>query len=76
MKFAFQNEHFSDLAKLMANGVLFSHPFLTLNWVGKLDILMRIKCFQKNEKFISLSEVYTEWVDAKDRKEKKQINFT
>jgi hypothetical protein len=55
----------------MADGVLFWHPVLTVNGVGKLDILMGIKSFQGNERFISLGKVYTEWVNAKERKEKK-----
>ena len=66
VKFAFQNEQFCDLAKLMADGVLFWHPVLSVNGVGKLDILMSIKNFQ-----FSLGKVYTEWVNAKERKEKK-----
>lgn len=49
MKFAFQNEQFNDRAKLMADGVLFCHPVLTLNGIVKLDILMSIKSFQENE---------------------------
>jgi len=44
---------------------------LTVNGVGKLDILMSIKSFQENERFISLGMVYTEWVNANERKEKK-----
>lgn len=71
MKFAFQNEQFSDLAKLKADGVLFWCPVLTVNGVGKLDILTSIKSFQENERFIRLGKVYTEWVNAKERKEKK-----
>jgi hypothetical protein len=62
-KFAFQNEQFSELAKLKANGVLFWHPVLTVNEVGRLDILMRIQCFNKNERFISLGKQskWKEW---------------
>lgn len=71
MKFTFQNEQFSDLIKLMADGLLFWHPVLNVNGVGKLDILMSIKSFQENERFINLGKVYTEWVNAKERKEKK-----
>jgi len=71
VKFAFQNEQFSDLAKLKADGVLFWCPVLTVNGVGKLDILTSIKSFQENERFIRLGKVYTEWVNAKERKEKK-----
>jgi hypothetical protein len=59
VKFAFQNEQFSDLVKQMAEGVLFWHPFLTVNGVGKLDILMSIKSFQENQRFINLGKVYT-----------------
>jgi hypothetical protein len=71
VKFAFQNEQFSELAKLKANGVLFWCPVLPVNEVGKLVVLLRIQSFHKNEMFISLGKVYTEWVNAKDRKEKK-----
>jgi hypothetical protein len=42
-----------------------------VNEVGRLDILMRIQFFNKNERFISLGKVYTEWVNSKDRKQKK-----
>jgi len=55
----------------MADGLLFWHPVLNVNGVGKLDILMSIKSFQENERFINLGKVYTEWVNAKERKEKK-----
>jgi len=34
-----------------------------------MDILMGIKSFQENERFISLGIVYTEWVNANKRKE-------
>jgi hypothetical protein len=57
VKFAFQNEQFSDLAKLIADGVLFWHPVLTGSGVGKLDIVMSIKSFQENERLISLGKI-------------------
>jgi hypothetical protein len=57
VKVAFQNEQFSDLAKLIADGVLFWHPVLTVRGVGKLDIVMSIKSSQENERFISLGKI-------------------